>query len=87
MVVSSEVASLGKKEERVAATSLSPTPNTTIAEQRPSPAQRILVMVDNRALQRALLRLFSLERDEVEIVTDDLVGLEMLRKSPLSWIS
>lgn len=68
----------------MAATSLAPIPNITITEPRSSLAQRILVMAENRALQRTLLRLFSAEGYEVEIVADDLVGLEMLRKSPPS---
>ena len=41
-------------------------------------------MAQNRALQRTLLRLFSSEGYQVEIVVDDLVGLEMLRKNPPS---
>jgi DNA-binding response OmpR family regulator len=68
----------------MAATSLAPIPNTPITEQRPSPAQRILVMAENRVLQRTLQRLFSSEGYEVEIVADDLVGLEILRKRPPS---
>lgn len=41
-------------------------------------------MTENRALQKTLLRLFSSEGYQVEIVVDDLVGLEMLRKNPPS---
>jgi len=66
----------------MAATRPAPTLNTTITEPRPSPAQRILVIAESRALQRTLQRLFSSEGYEVEIVADDLVGLEMLRKRP-----
>lgn len=68
----------------MAATSLAPTPNTAIVEQPPSPAQRILVIAENRALQRTLHRLFTLEGYEVEIVADDGAGLEMVRKKPPS---
>ena len=68
----------------MAATSLATTPNTTITEQSPFSALRILVIAENRALQRTLQRLFSLEGYEVEIVTDDLVGLEVLRNRPPS---
>ena len=68
----------------MAATSLAPTLNTTITEQRPFSEQRILVIAENRALQRALQRLFSSQGYEVEIAADDLVGLEMLRKRPPS---
>lgn len=65
----------------MAATSPAPTPKTTITEQRPFLAQRILVIAENRTLQRTLQRLLSSEGYEVEIVADDLVGLEMLRTS------
>ena len=68
----------------MAATSLAPAPSSTITEQRFSRAQRILVIGDNRALQRTLQRLFCSEGYEVEIVADDLDGLEMLRNRPPS---
>jgi DNA-binding response OmpR family regulator len=58
--------------------------NTTITEQRPFPAQRILVIAENRALQRTLQRLFCSEGYQVEIVADDLDGLERLRNRPPS---
>jgi DNA-binding response OmpR family regulator len=73
-----------KKGEPMAATSLATTPNTTITEQSPFSALSILVIAENRALQRTLQRPFSLEGYEVEIVTDDLVGLEVLRNGPPS---
>ena len=66
----------------MAATSLVPTLNTTFTERRFSQAQRILVIAENRALQRTLERIFSSEGYEVEIVADDLIGLEILRKRP-----
>ena len=68
----------------MAATSLAPAPNSTITEQRSSPAHRILVIAESRALQRTLQRLFASEGYEVEIVADDLDGLEMLRSRPPS---
>ena len=51
----------------MAATSLAPTLNTTITEQRSFPEQRILVIAENRALQRILQRFFSSQGYEVEI--------------------
>lgn len=68
----------------MAATSLAPTLNTTITEPRLFPGQRILVIAESRALQRTLQRLFSSEGYDVEIVADDLVGLETLRRRPPS---
>lgn len=68
----------------MAATSLATTKNATITEQSSFSAQRILVIAENRALQRTLQRLFSSEGYEVEIVADDLVGLEVLRNRPPS---
>jgi CheY-like chemotaxis protein len=72
------------REGRMAATSLAVTPNTTIIEQRHCPARRIMVIAENRALRRTLHRLFTSEGYEVEMVADDLVGLEMVRKKPPS---
>ena len=68
----------------MAATSLAPSLNTAITAQQLSPAHRILVIAENRALQTTLHRLFTLEGYEVDIVTDDLVGLEMIRTKPPS---
>lgn len=42
------------------------------------------MIAENRALQRTLQQLFSSEGYEVEIVADDLDGLEMLRNRPPS---
>jgi two-component system, OmpR family, alkaline phosphatase synthesis response regulator PhoP len=72
------------REGRMAATSLAVTPNTTIIEQRHCPAQRIMVIAENRPLRTTLHRLFTSEGYEVEMVADDLVGLEMVRKKPPS---
>ena len=49
-----------------------------------SPAERILIIAENPALQKTLQRLFSSEGYEVEIVADDLIGLEILRQRPPS---
>jgi DNA-binding response OmpR family regulator len=68
----------------MAATSLATTPNVTITEQPSAAAQRILVIAEGLALQRILQRLFTSEGYEVEIVADDLVGLEIVRKKPPS---
>ena len=68
----------------MAATNLTAIPNAPITEQRPCPAQRILVMADDCVLQRTLRRLLSSEGYEVEIIADDMVGLERLRKRPPS---
>ena len=68
----------------MASTSPAPTLSTTITEQRPFPEQRVLVIAEDCILQKTLQRLFASEGYDVEIVADDLVGLEMLRKSPPS---
>lgn len=68
----------------MAATSLVQTPYTQFTEQRPSLGERILVVAENRALQRTLCRLFSSEGYEVEIIGDYLAGLEMTRNRPPS---
>jgi DNA-binding response OmpR family regulator len=58
--------------------------NTPVPDSRLSPTERILVIAENPVLQKTLQRLFSSEGYEVEIVADDLIGLEMLRKRPPS---
>jgi DNA-binding response OmpR family regulator len=68
----------------MAATSLALLLNTAITAQGSSPAQRILVIAENLALQRTLQRLFTSEGYDVEIVADDLVGLDTVRKKPPS---
>lgn len=68
----------------MAATSLFPLPNTAIPVQGSSPSQRILVIAENRALQRTLQRLFTPEGYDVEMVADDLIGLDIVRKNPPS---
>jgi DNA-binding response OmpR family regulator len=68
----------------MAATDLAPTLTSSITEPRLSAAHRILVIAENRALQKTLQRLFSSEGYEVELVGDDLVGLEILRNRPPS---
>ena len=68
----------------MAATSLVSPQNKAITAERPSPLQRILVIAESRTLQRVLQRLFTSEGYEVEIVADDLVGLEIVRQKPPS---
>ena len=68
----------------MAATTLAPTLNFSITEPRLPASHRILVIAEDSALQKTLLRLFSSEGYEVEIVEDGLVGLEILRQKPLS---
>ena len=68
----------------MATTTFAPTLNPSITDPRFSAVHRILVIAENRALQKTLQRLFSAEGYEVELVGDDLVGLEMLRERPPS---
>ena len=71
----------------MATTTLAPTLNTSFSEPRLSTTHRVLVITENRVLQKTLQRLFSSEGYDVEIVADDLVGLEILRKrSPSALI-
>jgi DNA-binding response OmpR family regulator len=65
-------------------TSLAQTLNNTIAEPFPASKHRILVMAKNQVLQRNLQQLLCSKGYEVEIVADDGVCLEMLRKRPPS---
>jgi DNA-binding response OmpR family regulator len=64
----------------MATATLAATLNTPIAELRPTPMQRILVIEDDSALQKILRRLFSSEGYEVDVVPDGVDGLEMLRQ-------
>jgi DNA-binding response OmpR family regulator len=60
------------------------TPNTLIAEPQSVVTPRILVIAESHALRKTLQRLFSSEGYVVEIVADDISGLEVLRKRPPS---
>ena len=66
----------------MATTTLAATLNTPLSELRPATMDRILVIADDSALRKALQRLFSLERYEVEVVTDSVIGLARLRERP-----
>ena len=63
----------------MATTTLAATLNTPPSELRPATMDRILVIADDSALRKALQRLFSLKRYEVE-VTDSVTGLARLRE-------
>jgi len=65
----------------MATATLAATLNTPISERRPAPMERILVIEDDGALQKILRRLFSSEGYEVDIVSDGMAGLEMLRQN------
>ena len=73
-----------KEEKRMATTILAATLNTPIAEPQPAIMDRILVIEDDKALQKVLLRLFSSEGYEVDVVPDGAAGLKMLRQRPPS---
>ncbi|HVI78378.1 MAG TPA: response regulator transcription factor [Candidatus Acidoferrum sp.] len=70
----------------MATTTLAATLNTPLSELRPATMDRILVIADDSALRKALQRLFSLERYEVEVVTDSVTGLARLRERPFSAV-
>ena len=64
----------------MATATLAATLNTPMAELRPTPMQRILIIEDDSAVQKILWRLFSSEGYEVDVVPDGVGGLEMLRQ-------
>jgi DNA-binding response OmpR family regulator len=70
----------------MATTTLAATLNTPLSELRPATMDRILVIADDSALRNALHRLFSLERYEVEVVTDSVTGLARLRERLFSAV-
>jgi DNA-binding response OmpR family regulator len=70
----------------MASTTLAPTLNTPVSDLRPATMDRILVIADDSALRNALHRLFSLERYEVEVVTDSVTGLARLRERLFSAV-
>src|SRR6202040_1255365 len=69
-----------KEEEFMATTTLAATLNTPIFDLPPAAMDRILVIEDDSALRKILLRLFSAEGYEVDVVPDAVAGLEMLRQ-------
>jgi DNA-binding response OmpR family regulator len=70
----------------MATTTLAATLSTPLPELRPATMDRILVIADDSALRKALQRLFSLERYDVEVVTDSVTGLARLREKPFSAV-
>ena len=62
------------------ATTMAATLNTPTTELRSAPMERILVIEDDGALRKILLRLFSSEGYEVDVVPDAVCGLERLRR-------
>jgi DNA-binding response OmpR family regulator len=70
----------------MATTTLAATLNTPLSELRSATMDRILVIADDSALRKALLRVFSLEGYGVEVVPDSVAGLEMLRQRPFSAV-
>ena len=69
-----------KEEELVATTMLGAALNSLISEPRPVMMDRILVVEDDGAMRKILLRLFSSEGYEVDVVPDVVCGLERLRQ-------
>jgi DNA-binding response OmpR family regulator len=64
----------------MAATTLAATSNTPISELRPVTTDRIALVGRDRALQRILRRLFSLEGYEVDVIPEGAACLEMLHQ-------
>ena len=64
----------------MAATTLAATSNTSISELRPTTTDRIALVGRDRALQRILCRLFSLEGYEVDVIPEGAACLEMLHQ-------
>ena len=64
----------------MAATTLAATSNTPISELRPATTDRIALVGRDRALQRILRRLFSLEGYEVDVIPEGAACLEMLHQ-------
>jgi PleD family two-component response regulator len=72
---------IAQKEEKLMATTILGTAfHPLIAEPRPAPMGRILVIEDDGALRKILRRLFSSEGYEVDVVPDAVCGLEKLRQ-------
>src|SRR5208283_4399139 len=57
---------------------------TTMMDAVPATSERILVIEDDRAVQKALRRLFEAEGFAVDIAGNGAVGLEMFRAAPPS---
>ena len=70
----------------MASITLAATMHTATSELRPATIDRILVVEQDRALQKVLQRLFSSEGYEVDVVPGGVAGLEMLRQRPPSVV-
>ena len=70
----------------MATTTLAATLNTPLSELRSATMDRILVIADDSALRKALLRVFSLEGYGVEVLPDSVAGLELLHQRPFSAV-
>jgi DNA-binding response OmpR family regulator len=57
-----------------------------LGERKMAPMQRVLIIEDDRGVQKALKRMFEGEGFAVEIATNGLMGLEMFRATPPSAI-
>jgi DNA-binding response OmpR family regulator len=64
----------------MASSTLAATSNAPISELRPATIDRIAVVERDRALQKILRRIFSLEGYEVNVLPDGAAGLEMLHQ-------
>src|SRR5580698_10132938 len=64
----------------MAATTLAATSTTAISELRPDAIDRIAVVERDRAMQKILRRLFSLEGYEVDVIPEGAACLEMLHR-------
>jgi RNA polymerase sigma-70 factor (ECF subfamily) len=69
-----------KAERLVITTPLAATVNTPMPELRPATPDRLLIIGNNDALQKTLQALFSSEGYEVDLVSDDVAGLQMLHQ-------
>jgi DNA-binding response OmpR family regulator len=68
----------------MATAALAPTLNTLIPEVTPATMDRILVIENDDALRKILMRLFSSEGYRVDVVSDGMAALEMLHQRPPS---
>ena len=64
----------------MAATTMAATPNAPVSELQSAPTERILVIEHDSALRKNLQLLFSSEGYEVDVVPDNVAGLELLRQ-------
>jgi RNA polymerase sigma-70 factor (ECF subfamily) len=69
-----------KAKRLVITTSLAATVNTPMPELRPATPDRLLIIESNGALQKILQMLFYSEGYDVDLVSNGLAGLQMLRQ-------